>query len=464
MGKTKPSLVRRLAIGLVGQGLWRVAVALNAVLLVPTLIAHWGVQGYGQWMTISAIVSCLGYATLGLVSTVINDIIMAVASQNQARAQRSFQMSCNLALGPFPILLAALVAALSILPLSVWFNLTDFSRLDLALILGFGALQLNFETLRGIMASILYSRGNYGLSYNSAAGAKLLELVSAISAVALLNARPVYLAALMAGFSCLDLFIVTLMARAAAPWARLNPRLMDAEWLLRQLKPGLGFNCYNFATQGVLVQGPRLVLGMLLGGSAVAVYAVYATAMRLVDQLFIALIAPAGVEISHAAGRGEGEQLVRLIAIVAQLSVLAFLGVSVFLMALGPIIFEWWTHDRIAFHHGFMALYLAMSAAYLPGRVAAQVLISLNAMRSAALGGLAIACLSLVVGAAFVPMLGLPAVLFAGIFGEIASSALMLSYLKRRLDLPLDHLARQVANVSGSAAVVWTHARAMLRR
>src|SRR5579859_347042 len=107
------SLVRRLAVGLVGQGLWRVAVALNAVLLVPTLIAHWGVEGYGQWMTISALVSCLGYANLGLVSAASNDIIMATASGDRTRAQHSFQVSCNLALGPLPVVLVVLVAAAS---------------------------------------------------------------------------------------------------------------------------------------------------------------------------------------------------------------------------------------------------------------------------------------------------------------------------------------------------------------
>src|ERR1700743_3825190 len=101
-----PNLVRRLLLGVVGQGSWRIAVALNAVLLVPILIAHWGVEGYGQWMTISALVSCLGYATLGLVTTVGNDIVMAVASKDQARAQHSFKIACNLAFGPFPILLA----------------------------------------------------------------------------------------------------------------------------------------------------------------------------------------------------------------------------------------------------------------------------------------------------------------------------------------------------------------------
>lgn len=459
-----PSLVRRLAIGVAGQGFWRMAVALNVVLLVPTLIAHWGVESYGQWMTISALVSCLGYATLGLVTTVGNDIVMAVAARDIPRARHSFQVSCNFALGPFPVLLAVLVGIASSLPLLAWFNLTDFSRLDLTLILAFGALQLGFETLRGIMAAVLYSRGSYSASYNVAAGAKLLELASAILAVVFLEARPVHLAALTASFAFLDLLVATFLACSAAPWARLDSRAIDLNWLRDQLKPGIGFTLYNLATQGVLVQGPRLVLGVLLGGSAVAVYAVYATAMRLVDQLFIALMAPAGVEISHAAGRGEQEQLVRLIAVVAQLSILALLSVTTFLMVLGPAIFQWWTHDRIIFHHGLMALYLAMSAANLPGRVAAQVLISLNAMRRVAVGSLFIALASIAAGAAFVSTSGLPAVLLAGICGEIASSVLMLAHLNRRLDLSFEQLARQVGNVSGPATLIRAHARTMLGR
>ena len=287
-------LIRRLAIGLVGQGVWRVAVALNTVALIPVLIATWGLEGYGQWMTINALVSYLAYANLGLVAAATNELIMLVAAGDRVRAQRCFQMCCNLALGPFPLVLTVILALAAGLPLVSWFNLHEFSPWAVLLILAFGALQLCFETLRGFMAGVLYSAGSYGLAYNVAAGAKLVELCSAIFVVGVLGARPVALAALTAAVALIDLIIVIRLVRSAAPWARFDFGVMDLPLLRDQLRPALGFSCYNIASQGVLVLGPRLVLSALMGGSAVAIYAVYATAMRLVDQVFLTLMAPLG--------------------------------------------------------------------------------------------------------------------------------------------------------------------------
>ncbi|MBR0750760.1 hypothetical protein JQ604_01020 [Bradyrhizobium jicamae] len=457
-------LTRRLTVGLVGQGLWRVAVALNAVLLVPVLIAKWGVELYGQWMTMAALVSYLAYANLGLVATASNDLIMAGGAQDLARAQRSFQMSYNLALLPFPAILAALVGIAALLPFGGWLNLTDIPHSSLLLILGLGALQLTFETLRGFTAAVLYCTGSYGIAYNIAAGAKLIELASAILAVGVLGAGPVQLAALGAAVAFLDLSVVTWQARKAAPWARLDLRAWDWRWLRDQMKPALGFSCYNFATQGVLLQGPRLVLGAFLGGSAVAIYAVYATAMRLVDQLFLSLMAPVGVEISHAAGRGDSGQVLRLLAVVTQLSLLALLCVTLLLLGLGPIIFDIWTHQRIEFLHGLMALYLLMSAASLPGRIAAQVLISVNAMRSIAVATLAIALAAITLAAGLVQSFGLPGVLIGGIIGDAAISILVIVALNRWLGLSFNRLAREIGNIRASATQVLAHARVLLGR
>ncbi|UFZ01833.1 hypothetical protein LQG66_21215 [Bradyrhizobium ontarionense] len=457
-------LARRLAIGLVGQGLWRLAMALNPILLVPVQISHWGVDLFGQWITLTALVSYLPYVNLGLVATATNDVIMAAAAGDRDRARRSFQMSCNLALGPLPVILIVAVMAVAALPLARWFHLDGIGASAVVLVFAFAAAQLCFETLRGLMAAVLYANGRYGVAYNIATAIKLIELIVCIGAIVGLGAQPVHVAGLTATMALLDLVVVGVVARRLAPWARMDLRMADIAWLREHLRPALGFSGYNLATQGVMIQGPRLVLGALLGGPAVAVYAVYATAMRLVDQLFLTVMAPAGVEISHAAGRKDSSQLVRLIAFVVQLSLLAFAGVSLVLMSLGPTIFDWWTRHQIAFHHGLMILYLVMSGAGLAGRIAAQALISVNAMRAVAIITLLAASASVALGAALVPESGLVAVLIGGIAGEAAISILLWGALQRWLALPLRQLMIEIADLSGSVTRLRHQAAALLGR
>ncbi|CCD92763.1 membrane hypothetical protein [Bradyrhizobium sp. ORS 375] len=457
-------LARRLAIGLVGQGLWRLAMALNPILLVPVQISHWGLDLFGQWITLTALVSYLPYLNLGLVATATNDLIMAVAAGDRDRAQRSFQMSCNLALGLLPLILIVVVIALAVLPLARWFHLDGIGAGAVVLVFAFAAAQLCFETLRGLMAAVLYANGRYCAAYNIATAIKLVELTAAIGAIAGFGAQPVHIAGLTATTALIDLVVVTVVARKLAPWARVDWRRIDVGWLREQLRPALGFSAYNLATQGVMIQGPRLVLGALLGGSAVAVYAVYATAMRLVDQLFLTVMAPAGVEISHAAGRKDRTQLVRLVAFVVQLSLLAFAAVSLALMILGPVIFDWWTRHQVAFHHQLMILYLLMSGAGLPGRIAAQALISVNAMRKVAIITLAAAALSIALGAALVSASGLSGVLIGGIAGEAAISILLWRALQRWLALPLRDIMVEMTDLAGSFTRLRRQAATVLGR
>ncbi|MGJ5206488.1 lipopolysaccharide biosynthesis protein [Bradyrhizobium sp. HKCCYLR20261] len=457
-------LARRLAIGLVGQGVWRLAMALNPILLVPVQISHWGVDLFGQWVTLVALTSYLAYVNLGLVATATNDLIMAVAAGDRDRARRSFQMSCNLALIALPLILVVVMIALAALPLSRWFHLDGIGAGAVVVVFACAAAQLCFETLRGLMAAVLYANGKYGAAYNIATAIKLTELAAAIIAIAGFGAQPVHVAGLTATTALIDLAVVIVVARRLAPWARVDLRIFDIGWLREQLQPALGFSGYNFATQGVMIQGPRLVLGALLGGPAVAVYAVYATAMRLVDQLFLTVMAPAGVEISHAAGRKDSAQLVRLIAFVAQLSLLAFAAVSLALMILGPLIFDGWTRHQIAFHHELMILYLLMSGAGLPGRIAAQALISVNAMRKVAIITLATAAASIALGAALVPVAGLPGVLIGGIIGEAAISLLLWRALQGWLALPFRDIMSEMTDLAGSFTRLRRQAATVLGR
>ncbi|MGJ4927616.1 lipopolysaccharide biosynthesis protein [Bradyrhizobium sp. HKCCYLS2038] len=457
-------LARRLAAGLVGQGLWRLAVALNPILLVPVQLSHWGIDLFGQWITVTALASYLYYVNLGLVATATSDLIMAVAANDSARARRSFQMSCNLALIVLPAILAVAVIALTALPLARWFNLEGIGDGALAVIFAFASAQICFETTRGLMAAVLYATGRYGFAYTIATAIKLIELLAVVSAIALRGAQPVHVAGLTAVAALIDLVVVTLFARRLAPWARVDFRVLDPGWLREQFRPGLGFSGYNLATQGVMVQGPRLVLGTLLGGPAVAIYAVYATAMRLVDQLFQIVMAPAGVEISHAAGRQDVTRLVRLIGFVIQLSLLVFAGVFLTLMTLGPLIFDWWTGHQIVFHHQLMVVYLVMSGAGLPGRIAAQALISVNAMRRIAIAALLAATAAVAFGAALVPAVGLVAVLIGGIAGELAMSILLWRALQSWLALPLRQVMIEATDFGGSLMRLRRQAATVLGR
>jgi len=436
---TAPSggLARRLALGFSGQAFSRLVFAINTVALVPILIHAWGLSGYGQWIALTALASYMSYSNFGLVTTSANEMVMAAGAGDDLRARRTFQMSLNLTFYFIAPILLVLLALASIAPLSQVLRLTEISNHAAFLVLVFVAAQFWFQTVRGLMVAALYATGSYALGYYIAGTAKLAELVAVAVAVTLFHGSQVTVAAIIAGAALIDLTVITIVARRAARWARLDFRVFDGAWVLSQAKPTIGFAISNLSTMGVLIQAPRVILSALLGGQAVAIYTVYGTAMRLMDQLLLMLVLPLEVEIAHTVGRKAFDQTYRLVTFGTQFSWILFTAVAAFLMLAGPLVFHVWTRGQVAFSYGFMALYLVMSACNQLGRVSAHALISTNRLYGPSFVMLALSIAAVALGGVLTTYLKLPGMVIGGIFGELSNSLVVIAAFAAWMNKPI---------------------------
>ncbi len=416
----------RLTLGMSGQVFSRVILAAYTVVLVPVLIRAWGVDGYGQWIALTALTSYMGLSNFGLVTTSANEMVIATGAGDIARARRTFQNSINLTIYVFLPLIALLVAVISMVPVSRGLNLTQIDTYATREIIVCAGAALWFQTVRGLMVAALYATGSYGLAYYVQGAMKLLELCGMALLVLVFAGSQVSAAILTAGVALLELLLITGFARRAAPWARIDLRILDRSWIGTQIKPAIGFMISNLATQGLMTQAPRVILGAMLGGTAVALYAVYATAMRFVDQLLLTIVLPLEVEIAHCAGGGHLKQINKLIVLGTHISWVCFLFVSIALLSFGPLIFQIWTTNRIHFSYGLMVLYLFMSAANLQGRVSLHALISTNRLYGPSFLMLASAAGTVALGAGLTRFMGINGMVLGGAAGEIINSIVVI--------------------------------------
>jgi O-antigen/teichoic acid export membrane protein len=462
--KRPPGFIRRLALGMSGQALLRVVLAFYTVVLVPLLIRAWGVSGYGQWIALTALASYMSLSNFGLVATSAYEMVIASGADDSARARRTYQASINLTIYIVLPLITLAVLILSHLPVSSGLHLTEIDPRSAEIIIACSGATLLFQTLRGLNAAALYATGSYGFAYYVQAAMKLLELSGIAVLVSRFSGSQVSAAAVIAGVAFVELLIIGTWARRAAPWARLNLRVIDKGWLLQQAKPTLGFLLSNFATQGIMAQGPRVLLGAILGGEAVAVYAVYGTAMRMVDQLLLMLMVPLQVEIAHYSGREDLGRIERLVIVGTHVSWALFLFVALGLMCFGPVIFHVWTTGRIPFSYGLMALYLCMSAANMQGRVSLQALTSTNRLYGLSFVMLGFAVMAVGLGGLLAPTLGVAGMVLGGLTGEIANSAAILVKASRWLQKPFTALAEDLLSFRSSMAELRTRSQGMLSR
>ena len=437
MAEAKRGIGRRLSLGVSGQAFSRIIFALNTVALIPVLIRAWGVGGYGQWVALTALASYMSYSNFGLVSTSANEMVMAAGADDHVRARRTFQMSLNLTFYIVLPLILVILAIVAITPISQILQLTAITPGQVQLIITLMAAQFWFMTVRGLMVAALYATGSYGLGYYLAGAAKLIELIGIATAVTFFHGSPVSAAAIMASVALMDLTIIVLVTYRAAPWARIDLRQFDRSWVMTQAKPAIGFALWNLSIMGILIQGPRIVLASLLGGQAVAIYAIYGTAMRLMDQLLLMVVLPLEIEIAHSVGRKAIDQTYRLVGLGTQFSWALFVVVASFLMICGPLVFHFWTRGQVVFSYGLMALYLLMSACNQLGRVSAHALSSMNRLYGLSFVTLVISLAALGLGALLTVPLKIPGMVIGGIVGELGTSLVVIVVLTRWMGKPL---------------------------
>ena len=321
-----------------------------------------------------------------------------------------------------------------------------------------------FQTLRGLNVAALYATGSYGFAYYVQGAVKLIELGGIAVAVAGFAGSQAAAAVVIAAAALAELLVVAVSARRAAGWARFDPLALDRAWLARHVRPAVGFMVSNFATGGIMNQGPRVVLGALLGGQAVAVYAVYGTAMRFVDQLLLTLVLPLEVEIAQCAGRRELARIYGLIIKGTHISWAMYLLVVCGLLLFGPLVFRVWTTDRIPFSYVLMGLYMVLSAANLQGRVSLHALISTNRLYGISFVLLIMAAAALGLGALLTRPMGVAGMIVGGACGEAVNALVVIAATARWLGRPAPGMIRDLLDFKGSLAQMRTQGTMLLSR
>lgn len=422
MAGTQVGLGRRLLMGMSGQAFSRGANAVYTIALVPLLIRFWGLQGFGEWIALTALISYATQSNLGLGSTAGNEVIMAVGAGDAARAQRGYAMAFNVALYVVLPILVVLGIAAYWLPFAEFLKLSKISNREADLVAFLLLGQIWFGTLRGIQASLLFARGLYGRVYFLEGTLRSLELALIGGVLFVFDGQPVSVAAVMLGIQMLECCIFVGLTRGLYPWARLSLGTFDLQWLRGQIKPGIGFGLSNLTTQSVLLQGPRVILSAIAGGQAVAIYSVYTTITRLLDQTVLLFAQPLEIEVAQCSERGELKRAYQLITFGTQFAWFSFAAIAAVLMIFGPLIFGLWTGGRIGFSRDLMALFLGVSAAAQVGRISAHALIGTNRMYGPAALMLPAALLSLGIGSLLAVPFGVPGMVVGAILGELAVS------------------------------------------
>ena len=308
---------------------------------VPLTLGYLGSERFGIWMTLSALIALLGFTDLGIGNSLLNGVAHAAGREDRTliRANVSSGVAMLLAVSAgFGLLFAA---AYSFIPWDRVFNVASAGALDEAgpaaaalvgcFLVGMPAgafQQIRLGLQEGYINAIFVAVGNIG------------GLALVVWAIQMRLGLP-WLVLAMAGAPLFATLVNGLTLLARSPWLR--PALHDVNFGIARslLRVGLLFLVLQLAF-AVAFTSNSIIIAVMIGPSAVAVYAVVSKLFMIPTLLVGFAVAPLWPAYREALSRGDVQWVRRTFRRSIRLSLSVAVPVSAALVVLGlPVIAVW---------------------------------------------------------------------------------------------------------------------------
>lgn len=358
---------QRLTRGLISTFAARSVAIVTQLVTIPVLARAWGVDIYGQYLTMIAIAAYINIATLGVHQA-------AMAEMAMAYARKDFAAYGNAMRGLFQSVLVV-----SVLAFGAQIVLSFFLPTSMLLHQSSGGGGLHYSAPWAIfLVGVQYIlSANAGVVFNSVAALGQYGEAQAYDAVrSAIDACCLWAGALLFHFGPDKTAFVSVVVwtfTIAIVWVRLGrlaPERLEllaaVDWrsFAKLWKPTVGNFAIGTMFQTVLIQSPRLILASVSGGRAVALFSIIWALMGVIRQSFEVLIHALSVEFAFAFGTHQKALATDLLALgtttATGITAMACLPV----IALGPWIISVATKGQIHAPHLMVAMLWGVLAIY----------------------------------------------------------------------------------------------------
>ena len=397
----KSKLIRNLGANAYGQFI-TIIVQLASV---PMFLHFWDVTLYGEWLILSAIPSYLNLCDIGFATVAANDMTMRVASGDKEGALEVYQ-SIWIFISTLSLVVIGVVSLLIFnVPLNKFFVIESISNEEAQYVL----IILMIFVLAGLQAGILSAAFRavgqyaYGAIINNTI--RFSEWLFSIVVLAL-GGSVVDVAFGMLMVKLLGLIIMSFILTRNAKWLKLGFRYASNRKIKELLNPAVAFMAFPLGLS-LSIQGMVLLIGMLLGSSAVVIFTAYRTATRFLVQMITMINHAVWPEISTAYGVGNISLVSKLYFKgvsaafwISTVSIIAF-GVT------GELVIGVWTHHSFEHNHVLFAGMLLTAFLNVLWQTSWVLLMATNKHQRIAIIFITSAIFSLLATALVIPKFGL---------------------------------------------------------
>jgi O-antigen/teichoic acid export membrane protein len=410
----------RLVKGIGANAFGQIVTVIIQLVSVPLFLQAWGVELYGEWLTLSTIPSIFSMSDIGFASVAANEMTMEVAKGNRKNALDIFQSTwLFISSVSFAIILSVL-AVIWFIPIQNWLNINKLSRYEVIGIV----ITLTLHVLIGLQTSLLQAgfrcEGNYARGTLLGSITRLSEY-TILSVIAYLGAVPLVAAAFFLAARLIGTIFIWLELRKRSPWINYGWKAASLTTVKRLSRPAIAFMGlplgHAFNNQGILT-----VVAITLGSKAVVIFSTLRTLSRLALQVMNIMNNAVWPELSVAFGIGDLDTARKLHRRSCQISVWLSFVFVVFLLLTGSWIIKVWTHGKINVDMKLFIIMLSTIVGNSFWSTSSCVLMATNHHQGLALRFMLSTGFSVILASYLTPIFGLNGTATSVLFTEVVMS------------------------------------------
>jgi O-antigen/teichoic acid export membrane protein len=347
-------MIRRIIAGM-GANSFGMAVTIGIQLAsLPLFLYFWDTATYGTWLMISAIPAYLSMADVGMVTAAGNKMTMAISKGDTRDANQFFQSA--------QVFMAITCGAIAVLvvPLFLLVPLPGVDTIDKRVALTALSIGVLVSLFGGLAEQVFKSTLRYATGTIWGNYIRVGEWLGCMVGLAVWGN---FAAVALAGLAVRLIGTLLLMMMARRGTYGLSWGTQDAarSEIRSMFVPAVSFMAFPLAN-ALSFQGVTLLVGVMFGPIAVALFNTYRTIARVAVQVTAVFSYALWPEFSRLFGLSATAELSRLFRRSAILGTAQAISLSLLLYFLAPWILRTWTHGAIDFSPTLMLLMLLYAA------------------------------------------------------------------------------------------------------
>ncbi|MGI9500819.1 MAG: lipopolysaccharide biosynthesis protein [Geminicoccaceae bacterium] len=414
-----PALLDRLRKGIASEifaNLTRVVIQVGGV---PLFLAFWDSKGYGEWLLLTAILGYLRLSSVGFGQATRNRMAMEVSAGKRERALGYFQSTSLLFLMiGLVVMIGVWLAALAAPAIHKFLNfeILSIDGLQHALVILGCVIVINLQV--EVLDAGFRCEGHYGLSTFLIMLSELVIFALVICVLVAGGGQVMGITCYLAG-SVFRFILLRLVLSRYAPWITFGLENASFQTIRMFALPSLAFMAFPLG-QAMSLQGTLIVIGAVLGPSAVVIFNTVRMLSRYTVHLTVTFARIGSPEIAYAFGRGDMELVRQVHWQVCRLGFWAALLACGCLALAKPWILAVWTQGRIDPWPGVYLTLLAAVLLWAAHTLVANVLQATNNHQRFALIFLLASVVGLATAAPLTYIFNLPGAALASLLVEFA--------------------------------------------